>query len=172
MKITKTRLKEIIKEEVEKVVKEGLEDPEAVSRSFRKVMSDRDQLIASIEAGLKQKAELAKKGKRMSLPAFVEKDMEKKGYNRFYDYTDEDYKEALMTVRNEMKKSTSLEEVEKVLKEKSPPCDPSFEKEINGKCVPASPTDLERDVGQNPLEEDLDELMNSGYMPPKKDEDK
>ena len=37
MNITKNRLKQIIKEEVEKVLKEGLEDSEAGSRHYQNV---------------------------------------------------------------------------------------------------------------------------------------
>ena len=42
------------------------------------------------------------------------------------------------------------EELENLLKEKFPPCDPESEKEVDGKCIPASPTDLGRELGQTP----------------------
>ena len=53
MKITKSRLKEIIKEEVEKVVKEGLEDSEAGSRHYQNVK--RKERILKTDDALKGK---------------------------------------------------------------------------------------------------------------------
>ena len=52
MKITKSRLKEIIKEEVEKVVKEGLEDSEAGSRHYQNVKRKERILKKAIKDGL------------------------------------------------------------------------------------------------------------------------
>ena len=52
MKITKTRLKEIIKEEVEKVLKEGLEDSEAGSRHYQNVKRKERILKKAIKDGL------------------------------------------------------------------------------------------------------------------------
>ena len=47
MKITKSRLKEIIKEEVEKVLKEGLEDSEAEKPSEALEEEELDELMNS-----------------------------------------------------------------------------------------------------------------------------
>tara|TARA_R100000664_G_scaffold13358_1_gene21381 strand:+ start:7598 stop:8401 length:804 start_codon:yes stop_codon:yes gene_type:complete len=52
MKITEQRLKEIIKEEVEKVVKEALEDSEAGSRYYQNVKRREDILKKAIKDGL------------------------------------------------------------------------------------------------------------------------
>ena len=52
MKITKSRLKEIIKEEVEKVFKEGLEDSEAGSRHYQNVKRKERILKKAIKDGL------------------------------------------------------------------------------------------------------------------------
>ena len=52
MKITKSRLKEIIKEEVEKVLKEGLEDSEAGSRYYQNVKRKERILKKAIKDGL------------------------------------------------------------------------------------------------------------------------
>jgi division protein CdvB (Snf7/Vps24/ESCRT-III family) len=52
MKITKSRLKEIIKEEVEKVLKEGLEDSEAGSRHYQNVKRKERILKKAIKDGL------------------------------------------------------------------------------------------------------------------------
>jgi hypothetical protein len=41
------------------------------------------------------------------------------------------------------------EELESILKEKSPPCGEG-ERKVNGKCQPASPTDLGSGVGHDP----------------------
>ena len=55
-----------------------------------------------------------------------------------------------MKLTEENLKELIKEELESLLKEKSPPCDPESEKEVDGKCIPASPTDLGRELGQTP----------------------
>ena len=115
MKITKSRLKEIIKEEVEKVLKEGLEDSEAGSRYYQNVKREERILKKAIKDGL----------------TF---DQVQDKYTEFYDLDPEYYKH------------------------------------------------LKTEKPGEALEEDLDELMNSGPMhpdddgrplrPKKKDEDK
>ncbi len=52
MKITKSRLKEIIKEEVEKVLKEGLEGSEVGSRHYQNVKRKERILKKAIKDGL------------------------------------------------------------------------------------------------------------------------
>tara|TARA_Y100000592_G_scaffold36788_1_gene58344 strand:+ start:4703 stop:5086 length:384 start_codon:yes stop_codon:yes gene_type:complete len=108
MKITKSRLKEIIKEEVEKVLKEGLEDSEAGSRHYQNVKRKERILKKAIKDGL----------------TF---DQVQDKYTEFYDLDPEYYKH------------------------------------------------LKTEKPDEALEEEVDETMDSGYLPEpknKKDEDK
>ena len=66
-----------------------------------------------------------------------------------YDSADDkpqDSGDPLDALRQKMKEKGQLEE------ENAPPCK-EYEREIDGKCYPASPTDQGRPVGQTPLEE-------------------
>jgi hypothetical protein len=78
--------------------------------------------------------------------------------------------------KNKIKEVIKKEYVKILKEQKTPPCDPETEREYKGQCFPASPTDLNRPMGQTPggslHEEDnetkdrLEELISDYDMDP------